>query len=91
MTTWKDSEGNRYDDADGAALSLPSWPSGLTEMTADELAEVTELTATQKLEAQIVALESTVTQRRLREAALGTDNGWLKALDAQISALRAQL
>jgi hypothetical protein len=40
---------------------------------------------------QIATLESTVTQRRLREAALGTDNGWLADIDAQIAALRAQL
>lgn len=40
---------------------------------------------------QIADLERTVTQRRMREAALGTDNGWLKALDAQIAALRASL
>jgi hypothetical protein len=40
---------------------------------------------------QIAALEATVTPRRAREAALGTDGGWLKALDAQIAALRAKL
>jgi len=43
------------------------------------------------IDAQIQALEATVTQRRLREAAL-TDEGkaWLADLDAQIAALRAQ-
>ena len=43
------------------------------------------------IDAQILALEATVTQRRLREAAL-TDEGraWLADLDAQIAALRAQ-
>jgi hypothetical protein len=40
---------------------------------------------------QIVALEATVTSRRIREAALGTDGGWLRNLDSQIAALRAQL
>ena len=41
---------------------------------------------------QISALEFTVTNRRLREAAL-TDAGkaWLENVDAQITALRAQL
>lgn len=38
--------------------------------------------------AQIIALEATVTQRRLREAMLGVDNGWLAALNSQIAALR---
>ena len=43
------------------------------------------------IDAQILALEATVTQRRLREAAL-TDEGkaWLADVDAQIAALRAQ-
>lgn len=43
------------------------------------------------IDAQILALEATVTNRRLREAAL-TDEGraWLADLDAQIAALRAQ-
>jgi len=43
------------------------------------------------IDAQILALEATVTQRRLREAAL-TEAGkaWLADLDAQIAALRVQ-
>ncbi|HYD63327.1 MAG TPA: hypothetical protein VEC35_23425 [Noviherbaspirillum sp.] len=42
--------------------------------------------------AQIVALEGTVTQRRMREALL-TEAGaaWLANVDGQIAALRAQL
>ncbi len=43
------------------------------------------------IDARILALEATVTQRRLREAAL-TEEGktWLADLDARIAALRAQ-
>ena len=43
------------------------------------------------IDAQILALEGTVTQRRLREAAL-TDEGkaWLADVDDQIETLRAQ-
>ena len=41
--------------------------------------------------AQIAALEATVTERRIREAVLGIDNGWLKDLNDQIVSLRAQL
>lgn len=41
------------------------------------------------IQAEIAALEATVTERRTREAILGTDAGWLLALDAQIAALRA--
>jgi len=40
---------------------------------------------------QIVLLELQQTPRRMREAALGTDGGWLASLDAQIQALRKQL
>ena len=40
---------------------------------------------------QIATLEAQVTERRYREAVLGTDNGWLADIDAQIAALRAQL
>lgn len=40
---------------------------------------------------QILALESQQTPRRIREAVLGVDGGWLANLDAQIAALRAQL
>jgi len=40
---------------------------------------------------QIADLEAQVTDRRMREAVLGTDGGWLKEQDAKISALRAQL
>lgn len=43
------------------------------------------------IDAQIMALEATVTQRRLRDAALtATGKGWLADVDAQIAALRAQ-
>jgi hypothetical protein len=37
---------------------------------------------------KIFELENTMTLRRLREAILGIDGGWLKALDQQIAALR---
>lgn len=37
---------------------------------------------------QIQALESSVTPRRIREAILGIDNGWMIDLNAQIEELR---
>ena len=39
----------------------------------------------------ILELESTITQRRLREAILGTDDGWLANVEKQISNLRKKL
>lgn len=53
---------------------------------ADEVAQPKRL-----IRQQILALESQVTQRRLREAVLGTDNGWLSDIESQIAALRSQL
>lgn len=40
---------------------------------------------------QIIELESQVTQRRIREAVLGVDNGWLANIESQIAELRARL
>lgn len=40
---------------------------------------------------QIRALEDTITNRRVREAILKTDGGWLEDVEAQIALLRAQL
>lgn len=40
---------------------------------------------------QIATLEASITVRRMREAFFGTDGGWLKNVDAEISALRATL
>ena len=53
--------------------------------------EVIELTQYQVIKRQIVALEMQQTPRRIRESILGTDDGWLADIDAQIAALRAQL
>lgn len=40
---------------------------------------------------EIASIESTVTARRIREAVLGIDNGWLKALNEQVVTLRGTL
>lgn len=40
---------------------------------------------------QIAELEATITPRRMREAAIGTDGGWLKEVDEQIATLRKTL
>jgi len=40
---------------------------------------------------QILALEAQVTQRRLREAALNIDSGWLREHEQGIQALREAL
>lgn len=60
---------------DGAPMAIDPPP-----LTSDEL-----------IKRQIVVLEYQQTPRRIREAALGIDNGWLAGIEAQIVALRSQL
>jgi hypothetical protein len=45
----------------------------------------------ESLKAQIRELEASITHRRLGEAILGSDNGWLKQTVGQITLLRAKL
>lgn len=47
--------------------------------------------AKRDIKRQMQILEASVTQRRLREATLDLDNGWLASLNAQINELRKQL
>ncbi len=47
--------------------------------------------ANDAIKSEILAIEATMTKRRIREAVLGTDGGWLAAREADIVALRAQL
>jgi hypothetical protein len=49
------------------------------------------LSARDQALAGIIALETTITPRRLREAIIGSDNGWLAGVNQQIAALRTQL
>lgn len=63
------------------------WQNGNWVLDSQKQIEV----ANQQVLAQIASLEATITQRRVREAVLGTDNGWLANVEAQIGALRQQL
>ena len=51
----------------------------------------TKITANDMLILRIGFLENQQTLRRMREAAAGSDGGWLTTLNTQIAALRAQL
>lgn len=84
---WKDSNNGIHDDMDGEALLLPIWPQGMVQITQAE-AEALLAPPPLTLAQQISALEATITPRRMREAALGIDNGWLKNVDAEIAKLR---
>lgn len=43
MSLWKDTTGRIYDDMDGDALSLPSWPVGLVALTDAEIVALREV------------------------------------------------
>lgn len=55
------------------------------------LQDPSPLSGNDLVKGQIASLEAEITDRRLREAVLGTDGGWLKNQDAEISALRSRL
>lgn len=55
------------------------------------LTDPAPLTGNALILSQIATKEAAITSRRIREAALGTDGGWLKAVDAEITALRKTL
>ena len=63
----------------------------LTETEVAELQARALASLNDDVKQQIAALEATVTPRRLREAILGTDKGWLADVDAQIAERRASL
>lgn len=48
-------------------------------------------TASEQALIDIRALEASITPRRIREAVLGTDNGWMADVEEQIEALRGNL
>jgi hypothetical protein len=90
--------------ADGVDESL--WKSAFAQLTdgmvagktltSDEegkpiLIDPPAATPNQIIMGKITALEESVTARRIREAVLGVDGGWLKALNDQIAALRVNL
>jgi|GEM_PF-5139079 len=80
-------EGDQIDPADLAVPQRPdftyAWNGSAWQPTAE--------THNAPILAEIATMESSVSERRLREAVLGTDNGWLKNINDQIAALRSQL
>lgn len=62
-----------------------------TKQEMDEISCVDTGSAADVIRQQIVELEVQQTDRRIREAVLGIDGGWLARLDEQIVDLRTQL
>ena len=105
MKTVQDKDGNIVEVADdtpchaGINGALPIMLDAIkdagifTEMAAKEVdyAEEAPQRAQDIIKAEIQHLESKITPRRLREAILGTDNGWLANQDSLISTERNKL
>jgi hypothetical protein len=63
----------------------------INEQQAIDKAEWDNGAIVRKAQAKIVRLEGQVTQRRIRDAIVGTDNGWLISQEALIAIERARL
>ncbi len=84
----KDIDMTRYHAT--AEGNIPFTPDEELEWDAREAAHAAKAPKAM-IRSQIAALEAKITVRRQREAILGTDNGWLASVDAEIAALRTQL
>lgn len=93
MALWIDGNGKLHDDMNGTALGLESWTVGKTIATPEQIqAALHPVKSTKQIALEkILELESTITDRRVREAVLGIDNGWLKSVNDQMTNLRTQL
>lgn len=96
MTLWHNpADGTLHDDMDGAALSLPSWPQGMTKASAEQIAECNLLTDDQKwMSYQAQAMEmlskSDTIIARCYENAVAVPADWIvyrKTLRAIVSSI----
>lgn len=89
MTLYKAPDGSIHDDMDGQALSLPNWPQGLTEATAEQIAALTPIPPNPRI-AEIKAELAAIDLKSIRPAREG-DTARLATIEAQAVALRAEL
>lgn len=69
---------------------ITAFPGGIPSQS-DQDAWTAEYAVVEAAMAEITRLELQVTQRRIREATLGTDGGWLANQEALIAAERSKL
>lgn len=102
-----DDDGNVIDEAvdyiapQPAQAAIQAYVAQAGEVLFDDYATPQQLAAAfsgytaavdvQSIKQQISVLEASATPRRVREAVLGTDNGWLAALNTEIATLRGQI
>ena len=93
MPFFKNTQNKLYflDEGDDPGVWLPGDCIAISDEEANELQIPSPLTQNEIVISKIVKLESSVTERRIREAILGTDDGWLNSLNDQIEVLRSTL
>ena len=93
MSHFKTPDGKLHFLDDGIEpASVPGFPVDAIEISDMEAATLVQVPSlSDKIKQEIAELEATITPRRLREAVLGIDDGWLAALNNQIVDLRTQL
>ena len=74
MTIWKDENNGLHDDMDGTALTLPSWPQGLTSITDEEAASIS-------------AVNNAPTPEQVAKQTRDQRNSLLSSADIQINIL----
>lgn len=84
---WKFSHQAGMETVDGV---ITKFPGGIPSQS-DQDAWTAEFAVVEAAMAEITRLELQVTQRRIREATLGTDGGWLSNQEALIAAERSKL
>lgn len=79
-------------DSEEFAYKLPAGSVKISDDEANTIINgLNALSPADEIKMQIMVLESSITPRRMREAVLGIDNGWLADIENQIVQLRAQL
>lgn len=87
MTIWIDSTNQLHDDMNGAALTLPIWPQGMTQATAAQIAAITNPPLTQ---AQQLALYNSSIQGVLDAYAVSLQYDDMNTMVSYVASTNAQ-
>jgi hypothetical protein len=85
MTIWQDENGGLHDDMGGAALSLPSWPAGLVQLTDAEVVALRAPTLAQVQASQIATLAAAYQAASQQSVTFTTKAGVTKTFQADAS------